>query len=546
MPSHIILQAEIDRLRARQFDDEGTSVTSVTGSSPIIATPSGNSVNISFDATSLSDPSLPLDQNSMVSSDFTHPFSGWQLEPVTNTDTPSVSPNNGPDPAGGLSGTILNAGGATTGSGDSMHRVFSPGTSLTINFAAMNLGFGATLTLRLWNAAINSHTDIPVTTTGVFQNFSQTFTGLTAGQYYYIGFAFSGGPSGAFNVANVQVVPGGVNPAGPYGLLASPFQRLAVYPEFLTGNHIPANTLVQTLWWNVHDAQAELPLLTDATSVLCEVLTNSGSNDFIAYRVNGKPWAVSPGISIFGPGPGANVQAVQQSLPANTRSLDIVWSTFPGTGNPNVQNYARAVYLPAGANVSLRTKRNASNRRVVMYGDSITVGGGVSPNAGFEGIFGQLKARFPGDAAMVASQGRQLHDDCATSGAQAAFAKNLLFTDPTDIIIFIGTNDYFLATWTATAFGTALTGLLADLVAGQPNIRITVIPLQANSLPSPNANGDTTATFNAAITTAVGTQSQATQITTALYTLAQTVDGVHPGVEGSANANRIISNFLLI
>jgi lysophospholipase L1-like esterase len=126
-----------------------------------------------------------------------------------------------------------------------------------------------------------------------------------------------------------------------------------------------------------------------------------------------------------------------------------------------------------------------AGKRIVVYGDSLAVGGKVShPSAEAWPVL--LRKHY---SVMVAAYGyRTLYDDAATAQARSELATNIASSTPDIIWLAIGTNDYAFDVWSEQDFGEAYAATLeaihvsnpkAVLFAQSPILRIRE---EANSL----------------------------------------------------------------
>lgn len=484
----------------------------------------------------LSDGSLPVDRNSLITSDFTHPFSGWQILPAGgDVNGVTMSPFQDIDIDGSRAATGINVGLNSNGD-DLVCRFPAVSTSVSFSINIANLAGDATLILRLWNSAVSVAVDHQVVTTPTLTRYTVVFTGLVIGQYYYVGLSPTGlGPQSSYAISNPTLLPLGVTS----GFFSQPFDRLAVYPAHLFGNIQQPNPEPQNQWWNAHSPLSELRIFTAAPTVAVEVFT-IGSNDPIGYRVNGRPWASSDPITQVN----GNVQVITQAMPAGIQNmaLDISVGTNGIAGNPIAQSYWRALYVPSDAGIRLRP-RLPSYRRLVGYGDSILLGVG-STQTWSNGIFGLLRYRWPGETVIEAAGGRTLFSDAHTGPQQLAFAELLSRGYPSDILFLIGVNDWATAPWTgAAAFGAAYTAVLAAIAARLPNTHLWVCSPGLTGLGPNNGQGETMAQYRTQVQNAAATQPLASFIDgTTLWSLGQlSGDQVHPTTEGHAHAYRVLS-----
>lgn len=234
--------------------------------------------------------------------------------------------------------------------------------------------------------------------------------------------------------------------------------------------------------------------------------------------------------------------------------IDGVWSTgLNATGGNGIQAYALTldgtahvvqiwnayetflqgtyVYAVTGNGISLGSAP-AVTRRLVCYGDSITVGGAASP-PGQLCWFNLIRAIYPGAASQEAWGGRQLWDDCGTGSGQSGFASvtllaarllGLMFgaTGRHDYWIAIGINDVGAGNFTSAQFETNYSALLDAIHAADPTANIYAQSMLTNQ-----------GAWTTAISTAAAGRSYCTIVDgTTLTDGAGFLDGIHPTTAG--------------
>ena len=198
-----------------------------------------------------------------------------------------------------------------------------------------------------------------------------------------------------------------------------------------------------------------------------------------------------------------------------TKTIKIVAGaqTYPDTVAPYPQgSYIDSVVLKdwfLTPTYTLITPSSAN--RLVVYGDSITVGAFASSVT--RNSFPTLVRNLWGDRnVMVEAWGfRSLYEDAFDATARTAFAARLASYNPQYIWLAIGTNDYGAdQDWSAANFGTAYGDLLDKIHAVSPNTKIFCqSPIQRIAPANENANsfGNTTGDYRSAIATAVSTRT---------------------------------------
>lgn len=136
----------------------------------------------------------------------------------------------------------------------------------------------------------------------------------------------------------------------------------------------------------------------------------------------------------------------------------------------------RALYLSGAASYSITPAR--TRQRCIISGDSVT-GGSLATDPGFNGWFVRFREWYPGDV-IVDGLASQSLLSCVGPGnlpeIQKIYAQYLALSNPTDIVIDLGNNDYLQATggngWTAAVFQAALQSVTVNLLALAPQARI--------------------------------------------------------------------------
>jgi lysophospholipase L1-like esterase len=140
-----------------------------------------------------------------------------------------------------------------------------------------------------------------------------------------------------------------------------------------------------------------------------------------------------------------------------------------------------------------------SGRRIVVYGDSITVGGNVE-NPSAEAWPVLLRKHY---AVIVDAYGyRTLYDDASSPAKSSRLAARISAWTPDDVWLAIGTNDYGFGQWSAREFGEAYAGLLDALHSSDPRARVFAQSPIRRGNESANSFGNTLEDYRQQITTA--------------------------------------------
>ena len=171
----------------------------------------------------------------------------------------------------------------------------------------------------------------------------------------------------------------------------------------------------------------------------------------------------------------------------------------------------------------------SQSNRLVIYGDSISVGGN-STIAARDGWAMKVRSAAPYPVGVEGFGFRALNDDCSDGTARAAFVAKIVAWNPAKLWIAIGTNDYGLNRWSAASFGTAYAALLDDLHTALPSMAIYCQTPLLRATETANGNGSTLGDYRTQITSVVSSRSAwATLVDgTAIMTTGSLGDGVHP------------------
>lgn len=125
--------------------------------------------------------------------------------------------------------------------------------------------------------------------------------------------------------------------------------------------------------------------------------------------------------------------------------------------------------------------------RIVVYGDSLTVGGKVD-NLSAEAWPVLLRKHY---CVIVEAHGyRSLYDDAATPAERAGLVSKISSWLPDDIWLAIGLNDYESGQWSAQEFGEAYAATLDALHASNPQALVFAQSPIRRAVESPNSFGD--------------------------------------------------------
>ena len=176
----------------------------------------------------------------------------------------------------------------------------------------------------------------------------------------------------------------------------------------------------------------------------------------------------------------------------------------------------------------------ATTGRILVYGDSITVGQAASPVMEKAWVMQVRSAAYPTSVAAEAWGWRSLYFDASDATKRAALVLTLAGYSPAIIWLAIGTNDYGLNYWTAANFGAAYAALLDDLHTTLPDAVIYCQTPILRTVETANGLGSTLGNYRTQIATAQSTRSAFCTLVdgTAIMTTASLSDGIHPNTAG--------------
>ena len=272
---------------------------------------------------------------------------------------------------------------------------------------------------------------------------------------------------------------------------------------------------------------------TDAPAIKIKVFSDYANNQAYDYNV------IVDGVQKVAITPTAldyNSDVVVNLFSNSTKTVQIVSSTINALSRAAAGVYEPlctgvflySVSVPAGYTFSIVTPTRPANR-MVIYGDSIAVGGGATYPC-YQGWGVLMRAYIP--VAFEAWSVRELYE-ANTPTKRTALAAQIASFAPATVWLAIGTNDYGLSYWNATDFGTAYADLLDKLHAALPSAAIYAQTPIARTTETANSQGNTLPDYRAAIGTAVSTRAWSTLVDGTAWTIAL-ADGLHPNAAGHA------------
>lgn len=231
--------------------------------------------------------------------------------------------------------------------------------------------------------------------------------------------------------------------------------------------------------------------------------------------------------------PSNGTVATTITLPAGTNKLVEFVSGLQSKPSALIGTWVVSVTCASGI---IQTSVSSANRMLV-YGDSITVGANSTPPTN-NGWFRAVRYAYaPNDSAMEAWGYRKLYDDCLDATHRTAFTATVAAYNPSVLWMAIGTNDYGLNAWSAAVFGVAYADLLDKLHAAMPSLVIYCQTPLLRVTETANGSGSTMGDYRTQISTAVGTRTGYCTLvdgTAFMTTASLDVDGIHPTTAGHA------------
>ena len=307
-----------------------------------------------------------------------------------------------------------------------------------------------------------------------------------------------------------------------------------------TNGNTTTYTVLQTdLWDNGYDnvqaprqsTNARFIFVTDAATVniggTCTIYGSYPQYAHLGVRING----VVQSPLVF-PSNGSTAMALIVGTVGTQRTVEITAGVESDPSGTVLGNFIDSVNYPNGS--YFRVQAPTVGTRALIYGDSIAAGGNATNPESQS--FAMLLRDSYGYGIMLEAWGyRSFHDDANTGGLRTDFVARLVGYSPTFIWLAIGTNDYGLAKWSATDFGTAYAAVLDALHGVDPGIKIICQTPILRSTETANGFGNTLGDYRTAIATACSARPWATLVDgTQILTTGDLDDGTHPTTTGHA------------
>jgi lysophospholipase L1-like esterase len=262
------------------------------------------------------------------------------------------------------------------------------------------------------------------------------------------------------------------------------------------GTVSPTLTLspVQTIFYLDPSALSYGVFETDATSVIINVYNSTPK----AFRAFGDI-SIEDGSGITTYKVQSGESTVVHSMPPGGKRV-----TITSGGQSKFNNELRGVFITKITFDRSTVQIQPSNPRLVIYGDSITVGGNVDyPSAEAWPVL--LRKQY---SVFVEAHGyRMLHEDASTSVERSEFVSRISSWTPDYIWLAIGTNDYGFEQWSAQEFGKAYATLLDAIHSSNSQALLFAQSPILRASESPNSFGDNLDSYRQQIAVACSARS---------------------------------------
>jgi lysophospholipase L1-like esterase len=310
------------------------------------------------------------------------------------------------------------------------------------------------------------------------------------------------------------------------------------YAPLLTDYHDSTDEKTLTGSVKRHNSFARLKLQTSGTTLRIGYVANFASNSWLTVSING----VVQAVTLTSDG---SAHTTDVMLPAGPLKNVEIWEGPQfGPSEPNVTSGGVVTSLEALDDKLFIIRPKAPSRRVVVYGDSISQGYPVQPQASWVGGIRLSPSFVGGGITSYGFGGRAIYLDYLTLGLAAIAAilasglNDVQSGGRQDLVVAIGTNDWGTVPDTGVASFQTRIATLVDLVhASVPTARIQLVsPIVRNGEATPNANGDTLSAYRTAMSNVASTRSSFCHYwdASSVLTLADLADGVHPNAGGYA------------
>lgn len=263
---------------------------------------------------------------------------------------------------------------------------------------------------------------------------------------------------------------------------------------------------------------------TDATALAVDInstlYTSYPVVADINVRVDGADYAILAANQL-------GAQKLYTALPVGSKTVTLTSGAQSKPSGSVIGTYLVGIQ----ANAPVTVVAPSPSGRLLIYGDSIT--GGSNATRPSRDNWAMLLRNFRGNVMLEAWGFRSLYDDINTAPLRAAFVARLASHNPSIIWLAIGTNDYGLNKWSATAFGTGLAATLDDLHAASPSTAIRCQSPITRTTETANGSGSTLGDYRTQISNAASARSSyCTYVDGTAWSIALDTDGLHPTTAG--------------
>ena len=421
--------------------------------------------------------------------------------------------------------------------------IYSGFSSITVNEITPLAAIGVTDTVNFRTYAVIRNSSTVSTATfrdGIAGAAKASFQSTPAGQWVLCSGTSGPVAQAAIAISNLLILPSAVTPTQRGAIdayIQSLRPALGATQDVQTyafssspSSFSDTGAVDNTGGFPLTSSFARAEYLTDATSFKVTSYNNIASS-FPTYTRLG---VYVNGVYSESIAPTANgTSEAAFTLPSGTKVISIangLQSTL-GSGGP------KGTFLTTiAANAALTQQFPSAANRMLVYGDSISVGGNTTVLMQEAWVLLVRAALYPRSVALEGWGYRALYDDCLDATARAAFVAKVAAYNPSQFWLAIGTNDYGLNKWSAASFGTAYAALLDDLHTALPTLVIYCQSPILRSVETANGSGSTMGNYRTQISTAAAARSSYCTFVdgTSFMTTANIPDGVHPNTAGHA------------
>ena len=228
-------------------------------------------------------------------------------------------------------------------------------------------------------------------------------------------------------------------------------------------------------------------------------------------------------------GNGSSSLTIELGNAGTSRTVEIIGGPQAIVSNTVLGTFIDSIVYSANSSITIPTP--SIGTRIVVYGDSISVGQ-ASAYPGTQGWTALERITYSRSIMLEAWGNRSLYNDANTGSLITAFVSRIATYSPSKIVIAIGTNDYGLQKWSSASFGTAYAALVDALHSAMPSLTIIMqTPIVRTS--EVDLGYGTLGDYRTQINTIHSTRGWTTLIDgTTLVSTGDLSDGVHPTAAG--------------